>query len=198
MLSRKAFWVLSGALLAGAACLPASALIGNGSSTCLDEHGQPIGCPSSSGGGGTQSGAVPTSKLDRVEITGTANRVVTTGTSSSSFDSWYSRFLFDNLYPIRDREDRLPQEARGPVDNKAAGNSRPGKPNCSSDANAPEATTGKPVIISTGEKVLPQRDFALAERQVFLSRAPIAPHRSVRCMHRRLVATGGHLSISVA
>ncbi|WP_422015286.1 RHS repeat-associated core domain-containing protein [Roseateles sp.] len=161
--------IIVAAALGGLASSSALALDAVPGSGCTDGHGQPIGCPASGGGGGGGGGggsigdvgAVPTSTLDRVTVYGKSQ-------AQKNFDSWALRLFFDNRMPRIEREPSLIPEARGPVQNKAGSNSVPGKVNCTgSDGDAPESTTSQPVIISTGEKILPQQDFAIGGAATF-------------------------------
>lgn len=132
----------------------AAALIATGSGGCVDAQQQVTSCSAGGGGGGGGSADSEPSTLDRVVITGKSQ-------AQYNFEQWALRETLSNLYPRLDRLD-LPEEARGPVTNLAAGNTQPGTATCTAnDPNAKNSTTSNPVIIATGEKILPQRDFAI-------------------------------------
>lgn len=154
---KKALFCASTAVGSWVITTSAVALSPSESGGCKDALDQTISCSASGGGGDSGSGGGGGGgdggviyELPPVTITG--NR---------AFKEWALRQTLANLYPQLDRIE-LPIEARGPVTNLAAGNTQPGTAPCSSsDANAKNSTTSNPVIIATGEKILPQRDFAV-------------------------------------
>jgi hypothetical protein len=99
--------------------------------------------------------------LDRVVIEGQSFSPATI-TSILNFRDWYYQLWLDSRLPRIERDPGRTAETLGAAENKAADNSAVGKVGCAeSDSDSGPATTLKPVIIATGEKILPQQDFAI-------------------------------------